>query len=258
MIMEQPLDGRRAIVTGASRGIGRAIAEQLSRAGAAVALIARSGDDLEQVATAIRTGGGTAVPIVADLGHDDPAAVARQASDQLGGVDIVINNAAVLEPLGRSGPDIDPLAWRQSLEINVTAPAMISFALLPQLLAAGWGRIVNISSGVAAHPGAMVNGNAYVTAKAAIEGHTLNLAAELDGTGVTANVYRPGTVDTAMQRLLRTQDPDKVGAFLPERFNRLYERGGLIPAQDSALSLVRRLPDPGNGQILSVSDPVPR
>jgi len=257
MIMEQPLDGRRAIVTGASRGIGRAIVEQLARGGVAVALIARSEGDLDQVAAAIRSDGGTATPIVADLARDDPAEVARQASDQLGGVDIVINNAAVVQPLGRSGPDIDPLLWRQSLEINVTAPAMISFALLPRLLAAGWGRIVNISSGVAAHPGAMVNGNAYVTAKAAIEGHTLNLAAELDGTGVTANIYRPGTVDTAMQQSLRTQDPDKVGAFLPDRFNRLYERGGLITPEDSARSLVRRLPDPGNGQILSVSDPVP-
>lgn len=258
MIMDQPLGGRRAIVTGASRGIGRAIAEQLARAGASVALIARSRGELETVAAAIRTDGGTAIPIVADLGRDDPGEVAQQAADQLGGVHIVINNAAVLQPLGRSGPDIDPLVWRQSLEINITAPVMISFALLPRLLAAGWGRIVNISSGVAANPAAMINANAYATAKAAIEGHTLNLAAELDGTGVTANLYRPGTVDTDMQETLRTQDPDKIGGFLPDRFGRLYERGGLITPEDSARSLVLRLPDPGNGQILSVSDPIPQ
>jgi len=78
MIIEQPLEGRRAIITGASRGIGRAIAEQLARAGADVALIARSRGELEQVAAAIRSDGGTAIPIVADLGRDDPAEVARR------------------------------------------------------------------------------------------------------------------------------------------------------------------------------------
>ena len=256
--MEPSLTGRRAIVTGASRGIGRALAEQLGRAGAAVALVARSRAELERLAAGIAAAGATAIPITADLARDDPSEVARLAADRLGGIDVVINNAAVLEPLGRSGPDIDPVAWRRSLEINLTAPAMITFALLPQLLAAGWGRIVNISSGVAANPGAMINANAYATGKAAIEGHTLNLAAELEGTGVTANVYRPGTVDTTMQESLRTQDPDKVGAFLPERFGGLYERGELITPDDSAASLLRRLLDPGNGRILSVSDPLPR
>jgi len=258
MIMERSLDGRRALVTGASRGIGRAIAEELGRSGAAVALVARSRADLDQAADAVRRSGATAVAFTADLATDDPAVVGARAADELGGIDIVINNAAVLQPLGRSGPEIDPVVWRQSLEINVTAPAMITFALLPQLLASGWGRIVNISSGVAANPAAMINANAYATGKAAIEGHTLNLAAELEGTGVTANVYRPGTVDTEMQQTLRTQDPDKTGAFLPDRFRRLYERGGLITPEHSARSLVQRIADAGNGQILSVADALPQ
>lgn len=257
LIPERPLAGRRALVTGASRGIGRAIAEQLGQAGASVALVARSATDLEQPAGRIRQAGGRAVGIPADLGRDEPAEVAHRAASELGGIDIVINNAAVLEPLGRSGPDIDAGAWRRALEINITAPVMITFALLPALLAAGWGRIVNISSGVAAHPGAMIGANAYATAKAAIEGHTLNLAAELEGTGVTANVYRPGTVDTGMQETLRSQDPEKVGTFLPERFGNLYASGRLINSEDSARSLVRRIAEPASGQIYSVTDPLP-
>lgn len=257
MTADKPLAGRRALVTGASKGIGRAIAEQLGRAGASVALVARSVPGLEGTALLVEKAGGSAVPVPADLGRQDAADVARRAASELGGIDVVINNAAVVQPLGRSGPAIDVDEWRQSLEINITVPAMISFALLPAMLEAGWGRIVNISSGVVAHPGAMIGANAYATAKAAIEGHTFNLAAELDGTGVTANVYRPGTVDTGMQETLRTQDPDRVGAFLPDRFGRLHATGGLITPEVSAASLVRRIPDAGNGQVLAVTDVLP-
>lgn len=257
MTADPPLTGRRALVTGASKGLGRAIAEQLGRTGASVVLVARSVPELERLAELINRSGGVAVAVGADLGREDPAEVARRAASQLGGIDIVINNAAVVRPLGRSGPAISADEWRQSVEINITVPAMINFALLPAMLEAGWGRIINISSGVAAHPGAMIGANAYATAKAAIEGHTLNLAAELDGTGVTANVYRPGTVDTGMQQTLRTQDPDQVGDFLPDRFGKLHARGGLISPEASAASLVRRITDPGNGQVLSVSDALP-
>lgn len=252
----KPFAGRRALVTGASRGIGRSIAEQLGEAGATVALVARTTADLEVTAALVEKAGGTAVSIPADLGGADPAEAARRAIAELGGIDIVINNAGLVEPLGPSGPGIGVESWTRSMGINVTAPAMITFALLPGMLAAGWGRVVNVSSGVVARPGSMIGGNAYVTAKAALEGHTLNLAAELEGTGVTANIYRPGTVDTSMQEWIRNQDPQRVGALLPQRFTEMQASGRLITPEASARALVSRLGAPANGQILSVDDEI--
>ena len=113
----------------------------------------------------------------------------------------------------------------------------------------GWGRIVNVSSGAAADPAAMVRGNTYVTTKAALEAHTLNLAAELAGSGVTANVYRPGSVDTAMQAWIRAQPPEKIGAALHERFVRSYQDGSLITPEQSARSLMQHLASDATGQI---------
>ena len=85
------------------------------------------------------------------------------------------------------------------MAINVVGPVSLTAALVPAMLDQSWGRIVNVSSGIAVHPAAMIGGNAYAAAKAALEAHTLNLAAELAGTGVTVNGFRPGTVDTGRQ-----------------------------------------------------------
>jgi NAD(P)-dependent dehydrogenase (short-subunit alcohol dehydrogenase family) len=142
------------------------------------------------------------------------------------------------------------------LTVNLTAPAALTLALLPDQLRRGWGRVVNVSSGVVARPASMVGGNAYVTAKTALEAHTINLAAEVAGTGVTANVFRPGAVDTDMQAWIRDQRPEAVGPALHERFTRSYADGALIRSEDSARSLVGRLAGDGNGQIWDVADNV--
>jgi NAD(P)-dependent dehydrogenase (short-subunit alcohol dehydrogenase family) len=97
-----------------------------------------------------------------------------------------------------------------------------------------WGRIVNISSGIPSHPEAMIGMNAYATSKAAVEAQTLNLAAELAGSGVTANVFRPGSVDTAMQAWIREQEPTRIGADLHRRFARSYAEGSLMSPEQSA------------------------
>ena len=121
------------------------------------------------------------------------------------------------------------------------------------MLEQGWGRIVNVSSGVAAHPAGMIGGNAYATTKAALEAHTINLAAELAGSGVTVNVYRPGSVDTAMQAWIRAQPPEKIGAPLHERFARSYEEGSLITAGQSARPLMDHLASDATGEIWNVN-----
>ena len=138
-----------------------------------------------------------------------------------------------------------PGSLRPAFDLNVIAPAALAAAAVPGMLAAGWGRIVNVSSGIAASPGSMIGGNAYAATKAALEAHTRNLAAELAGTGVTVNVYRPGGVDTAMQAWIRSQDPARIGAALHERFQRSYATGRLLTADASAAALLGHLAWPG-------------
>jgi NAD(P)-dependent dehydrogenase (short-subunit alcohol dehydrogenase family) len=164
----------------------------------------------------------------------------------------LINNAAVVWPLGASA-GVDANEWAKALETNVTAVARLTFALLPSMLARGWGRVVNVSSGVAARPGSMIGANAYATGKSALEAHTVNLAAELEGSGVTVNVFRPGMVDTAMQRWIRERDPSEIGVALHERFTRAHADGALIDPERSAESLLTLLPGEETGQVWDVA-----
>ena len=99
--------------------------------------------------------------------------------------------------------------------------------------------------------------NTYAASKGGLEAHTLNLATELDGTGVTVNVYRPGTVDTSMQAYIRAQQREQIGASLHDQFTGMLSSGALITPQNSAESLLARLPGPQSGQIWNVSDPTP-
>ncbi|MGA8014946.1 MAG: SDR family oxidoreductase, partial [Candidatus Dormiibacterota bacterium] len=186
----------------------------------------------------------------------DPGAVADAAAravKELGPVDILINDAAVVQPVG---PTVTaaPTAWSSAFAVNVDAPFHFAQAILPSMLDRGWGRIVNVSSGIAGHPGAMVGMNAYAATKAALEAHTLNLAAELAGSGVTVNVYRPGSVDTAMQGWIRSQPPVAIGAALHERFRTAYEQGSLITPEHSARSLLAKLVGDATGEIWTVAD----
>jgi NAD(P)-dependent dehydrogenase (short-subunit alcohol dehydrogenase family) len=253
--MTSSLKDRTALVTGAGRGIGRAIALELAERGVSVALVARSHDELTDTAASVRDLGGSAVVLQGDIADPDQLSrsVAR-ARDELGVVDILINNAATVSPLGPS-VTIDPADWAAAIGLNVVAVASLTFALLPGMLERKWGRIVNVSSGVVARPASMIGGNAYVTGKAALETHTVNLAAELADSGVTVNVYRPGSVDTAMQTWIRDQDPDRIGAGLHQRFTRSYEEGTLITPEWSAKSLLDRLPYNATGQIWDVREP---
>jgi NAD(P)-dependent dehydrogenase (short-subunit alcohol dehydrogenase family) len=99
----------------------------------------------------------------------------------------------------------------------------------------------------------MVRGNAHAATKAALEAHTINLAAELLGTGVTVNVYRPGLVDTAMQAWIRQQDPERIGTALHDRFNESFAQGSLITPEHSAAALLAHLAGDDTGVIWDVS-----
>lgn len=254
--MSTDLAGRTALVTGAGRGIGAAIAHGLARSGVHVTLLARSAEQLAATAAAITAAAGTQVrTVVADLADDRQR---ERAAEEAGHVDILVNNAATVEPLGAS-TGVGAGELRRAFDTNVVAVAALTAALVPGMVEAGWGRVVNVSSSIVASPGSMVGANAYTATKAALEAHTRNLAAELAGTGVTVNVYRPGGVDTAMQARIRDQDPVDAVVPLRDRFRRRYHAGELITPAESAAALLGHLlgaDGARTGAIWSLSDTV--
>jgi NAD(P)-dependent dehydrogenase (short-subunit alcohol dehydrogenase family) len=186
------MEGRTALVTGASRGIGAATARALDRAGVRVALVARNPDDLAAVA--------------ADLHHDplvlvgdfrdaeEPARIARQALDALGRIDVLVNNAAVAARLATV--DMDAVLIDELLAINVRAPLLLIAALVPSMIGHGRGSIINLSSvsGLVGTP----RRAAYAASKGALDAATRSLAMELGPSGIRVNSVAPGVVDTAL------------------------------------------------------------
>ncbi|MDF1603210.1 SDR family oxidoreductase [Nocardioides sp. YIM 152315] len=248
------LTGRTALVTGASRGIGRAVAVDLVVAGAVVALVARSSRQLAETLVEIEAEKGAAAAFVRDLADVKAAAsVLQNVERELGPVDILINNAATVAPLGPT-QSVEPAEIEHSLRLNLISPVVLGTSAIPGMRQRGWGRIVNVSSGVVASPSGMIGANTYTFSKAALESHTVNLAAELEGSGVTANIYRPGRVDTSMQEWIRGQVPRLVGGGLVERFRSFHESGALITPRASARSLVVRLTSNETGRVWDVAD----
>lgn len=191
------LTGKVAVVTGASRGVGRRIAIRLARNGARIALLARGRAGLEETQRLIEQQGGQGVVLVADLARAEAVEEARDSIErQLGTVSILVNAAGIFGPIDLV-KDTDPHAWIETIMINTIAPYLTCRAFVAGMLVQAWGRIVNVTSAAALHEPGPIN-SAYGTSKAALNQFTRHLAAELKGTGVTANVIHPGDVKTEM------------------------------------------------------------
>jgi len=264
--MDLQLQGKRALVTGGSRGIGKAIARALLEEGVAVAIVARSRETLEAAAADLaRETGGRVVPVVADTGDDASVrAMAEQVRVALGGVDILVNCAAEAGGQGQPVPRTEQVDAERHLfpQINVKVMGYLrcAQAVLPGMKAARWGRIINIS-GLAARSGGSIVGSIRNVSVAAL---TKNMADELGPHGITVTVVHPGLTRTEATADVIARRAAATGA-LPEQVERAMAESNsvhrLIDAQDIAY-VVTMLASPRsiaiNGDAIAAGGGTPR
>ena len=190
----KPLEHRTAIVSGASRGIGKAIAVAFAAAGANLVVTARSTAGLEAVAAEIRAAGQECHIVTADLAvATEIQRIAEEAVQRFGRIDLLVNNAAIIHPVVDL-VDFDPKLWREVIDVNLTAPALLMKAVLPNMIANRSGKIINISS-IGGRQGGKGR-SAYRATKAALINLTESVAAEVKAHGIDVNCICPGGVDT--------------------------------------------------------------
>ena len=211
--MENDLKGRLALVTGASRGIGRAIALALGRAGADVAINFRGNEAAaREVCTRIRELGGRALQVQGDVARaSEVTRMVERVRGELGPITILVNNAGV--GVVRTLEEISEADWDGMLAVNLKGPFLVTQAVLPDMRAARWGRIIGLSS-AAAQTGGVVGAH-YAASKGGVIGLMHYYAAQLAGEGITANTIAPGPISTDMSAGLPQLRPDliPVGRF---------------------------------------------
>ncbi len=255
--MQLDLNGRVALVTGASRGVGLHIARRLATSGAAVGLVARSADALHQAVLELRALGAVVEALPADCSRPEEVERLTAVVEQvLGPPAILVNAAGIFGPI-QMIQDSDVAEWIQTLMVNTIAPYLTCRAFVGGMVDAGWGRIVNVSSAAALSPPGPLN-SAYATSKAALNQLTRHLAAEVAGTRVTANVIHPGEVKTEMWADIRhnARRAGAQGEGLVRWAEWVEATGGDPPskAAELVLQLMREEAADINGQFLWIAD----
>jgi len=257
--MDEAARDRVAVVTGAGRGLGRAVAVALAGRGHPVVGVARDAAQLAETADLVSAAGGRMLTRPADVA--DTAAVAELGDfvrTQLGPPAILVNAAGMFGPIAFVR-DTVPDDWVRTVMVDGIAPFLTINQFVGGMIDAGWGRIVNITSAASLHPPGPLN-SAYATAKVALNQLTRHVAAEIEGTGVTANVIHPGDVKTDMWQDIH----DRVAVMGPEAepyrqwADWVAETGGDPPSK--AVDLILRLTsDQGadiNGRFCWIEEPL--
>ena len=227
--MDQPT----LIVTGASHGIGAAIAYAAAAKGIRVAMTARTRPALEMAAHHIEQQGGTVLVVDGDITrYEDCQRIVAQTVQAFGRIDAVINNAGIIGPLGLVA-DVRPEEWARTLEVNVLGPVMMCREAVPYLRETN-GKIVNISSAAALM--AIGGGSAYCASKAALNHFSKVLA--IEEPDITVVLFNPGDVDTPMQAEIREKGKVKSFEGYHQYFIDQYEGGQLLPPEKPALAAV--------------------
>jgi len=236
------LKGKVAIITGAGRGLGRAAALTMARAGADTVIVSRTPRELEETASLIIEVGGVVAAVTGDMAKgEDIKRTVETALETFGGVDILMNNAAVVTPM-KPCHEMTAEEWRYALDVDLTAPLLLAKEVVPVMAKAGGGKIINVTSGLAEI--VLSPFGAYSVAKAGLNHLTRLMAWELKRFNIQVNGLDPGLMDTRMQEQIRNAGEETLGSAVHRRFVEYLQKGMLAPPANLAqLALFLASPD---------------
>jgi NAD(P)-dependent dehydrogenase (short-subunit alcohol dehydrogenase family) len=247
------------LITGASRGIGRAMALRFGAEGARVALLARSAAGLSETLAAVRSAGGAGEAFTADVTRED--AVARAHEEivaSLGTVEVLVNNAGVGGPTGQMW-EVDPDQWWETIDVNLRGTFVCSRTVLPAMVARGRGRIINVASNAGAHRWPYFT--AYAVSKAAVIKLTESLAAETRDHGISVFAVHPGLVRAGLTDAALVEGPRPPDGSIAARVRSWFERelaeGRTVSADEAAafvLEIASGRADALSGRYIAIED----